>query len=128
MNRLNWIVAAVVVVVLVAALRRPVEPPRDLWFQTTVVASRAPVLVKFGADWCPPCRAMERELDRLESRIAGRVRIVRIDVDERRDLAAHYGVSGIPRVMLFDEGRVAADRVGFQDARQLHAWLSEALR
>src|SRR4029078_1922408 len=93
-------------------------PPDDQWFQENVVARPQPVLVKFGADWCPPCRAMEPELDRVEAALQGKVAVVRINVDEHRELDGSYGVSSIPQVMLFDHGKVLADHVGFVDQKQ----------
>jgi thioredoxin len=101
----------------------PGPPPEDLWFQTTVVDRVQPVVVKFGADWCGPCRMLDPELDRLERDLGGLVAVVRINVDEHRDLAAHYGVSAIPRLLLIHHGEVLADRTGYADHEQLQNWV-----
>ena len=66
--------------------------------------------------WCGPCRMLDPELDKLAN--SGRVDVVRVEVDKHPDLARHYGVSSIPRLLLFDHGTVRADRVGI---RQLPA-------
>jgi thioredoxin 1 len=97
-------------------------PPTDAWFQSTVISRSEPVLVKFGADWCGPCRMLEPELDQLASR--GHVAVVRVDVDQHPNLAQHYGVSAIPRLLLFNHGKVVADRVGFADQQQLQNWVA----
>jgi thioredoxin len=102
----------------------PVKPPQDdPWFQTEVVDQPGPVLVKFGAPWCGPCRMLDPELDKLSA--SGGVTVVRVEVDEHRELAQHYGVSSIPRLLLFDHGKVVADRVGYADSTQLQAWIGE---
>jgi len=84
-------------------------------------------VVKFGAEWCGPCRKLDPELTRLASSLSGRGSVVRIDVDQHRDLARHYGVSSIPRLIVFYHGQVLADRVGYADHNQLCAWVT-ALR
>jgi thioredoxin 1 len=101
-----------------------VQPPNDPWFTSTVVNRQEPVLVKFGADWCGPCRMMEPELDRLSGSMHGRVAVVRVNVDQHPQLAAHYGVSSIPRLMLFRHGQVVADRVGYADSQNLQNWIA----
>ena len=103
--------------------RVPVEPPQDAWFQSAVVERPGPVLVKFGAPWCGPCRMLDPELDKLAD--SGRVTVVRIQVDQHPDLARHYGVSSIPRLFLLNHGTVLADRVGYADYRQLQSWIAQ---
>lgn len=99
-------------------------PPDDRWFQTAVVDRPGLVVVKFGAEWCGPCRRLDPELSRLASSLSGRASVVRIDVDQHRDLARHYGVSSIPRLMVFQHGQVLADRVGYANHKQLCAWVN----
>ena len=105
----------------------PVEPPKDDWFKAVVVDESRPVLVKFGADWCPPCQHMEQVLDDLASSVSGQEKIVRINVDDKPELAAHYGVSSIPRIFLFKNGRIAAKHGGFADAKTTKQWLDKQL-
>lgn len=100
-------------------------PPADEWFQTHVIAPSQdqPVVVKFGARWCGPCRAMESQLASLEQALPGRVEVVEIDTDERPELAHHFGVRGIPRTFLLSGGRVVDDREGYLSSRELEAWV-----
>lgn len=128
MNYVNWIGGAVVALILVTAVRRPVSPPDDPWFQNAVTNCPRPVLVKFGAEWCPPCRHMEDVLDRVEPRLSGRVKVLRIDIDQKPELAQHYGVSSIPRVFLFQQGQVVASHGGFYDADQVESWVKRNTR
>ncbi len=100
----------------------PIEPPSDEWFKTAVVDQPEPVLVKFGAPWCGPCRMLDPELDKLAQ--SGRVNVVRIEVEEHPELARHYGVTSIPRLLLFDHGNVRGDRVGYADSEQLQSWIA----
>ena len=119
-------------ILLLALLMIPLQnalksPPDDLWFQARVVNQPTPVLVKFGADWCGPCLAMQPELDRLKSRYSGRLAIVEIDIDERPHLADHYSVSGIPRLILFENGRIRKSRTGFGSGEELADWVERSL-
>ncbi|MFO1063144.1 MAG: thioredoxin domain-containing protein [Pirellulales bacterium] len=83
-----------------------------------------PVLVKFGADWCGPCRKMEPILDAFEKAAAGNVKVVRVNIDYQRDLARQYGVSGIPHTILFYKGRVINQKVGYMDENVLGNWVT----
>jgi len=105
-----------------------VEPPQDAWFEAHVTRSPRPVLVKFGATWCPPCRYLESVLDDAAGRLGGKVKIVRIDVDEHPELARHYQVRGIPRVFLIEQGRVLGTHGGFANASQLEDWVGRYLQ
>lgn len=98
------------------------SPPDDLWFQAKVVDQGNLVLVKFGADWCGPCRMVDKELDKLRGRVPS-LDIVKIDVDEKPHLASHYGVSGIPRLMLFRQGKIEASRSGASPVADLENWV-----
>ena len=102
-----------------------IDPPNDDWFQTEVVNQGKPVLVKFGAEWCGPCRAMEPVLAELSKSMAGHIHVVEIDVDKHPGLASHYRISAIPRLFLFDHGKVVADRVGSETRDGLLKWIDE---
>ncbi len=98
-----------------------VDPPEDTWFQTNIVDQDVPVIVKFGAEWCGPCQAMEPELDLVERNLKDRVRVVRIDVDQRPELVRHYQISGIPRTFVMLHGKIVADEVGALRAEKLES-------
>ncbi len=89
-------------------------------FGSTVLASEAPVLVDFYADWCGPCRAMTPLLEEFARENPG-TRIVKVDVDQAPELAARYGIGSIPSVLLFKHGRVAGQHVGLASKARLQA-------
>lgn len=131
MREVLWVAAIVVVALLVMKAMNQrgsyPEPPNDAWFQSEVVQQQRPVVVKFGATWCPPCRAMEPELDKLEEQLGDKVHVVRIDTDEKPEIASHYGVSGIPRTFVFEQGKVVDDRTGLLRLDDLTSWLDRWL-
>ena len=127
MKLFNNTVGALLVFAFAYLYLMPTQPPNDPWFQSVVVQSSRPVLVKFGAEWCPPCQAMEPVLDDLASQMSSQVKVIRIDVDQMPQLASHYGVSSIPRLILFKNGKVIADRKGFHDTGDIKQWINRSL-
>jgi thioredoxin 1 len=104
-------------------------------FNAVVLQSQLPVLVKFGADWCPPCRAMEPFLEQFARRYANTAVIVEVNRDNDPNLAKTYGVGGIPHLIVFNKGAVVPppegedkfDGVGLPDYPTLRDWVSEML-
>lgn len=122
LNGLVLILVAIAAAVLFSQ-RINIGPPDDTWFQAEVINRPEPVLVKFGANWCGPCRMLEGELDKFASDTHGRIAVVRIDVDKYPKLAQHYRISSIPRLLLFQQGQIVGDRVGYADHQQLESWV-----
>lgn len=77
-----------------------------------VVKSPIPVLVDFWAEWCAPCRAIIPTLEQLAAQYDGKLKIVKVNVDQNRDLAGQYGVRSIPFLLILKEGAVQEQMVG----------------
>jgi thioredoxin 1 len=90
----------------------------DATFDTEVVASSVPVLVDFTAPWCRPCRAIEPFLVDLEREHEGRLRLVRLDIDENLGVPSRYGVLSLPTVMVFVDGEPVETIHGLQPRRR----------
>ncbi len=99
----------------------------DASFEADVLRSDLPVLVDYWAAWCGPCKMIAPLLDEAANDFAGRVTIAKLNVDENPDTAARFGIRGIPTLMLFKNGLVAATKVGAMSKSQLQAFLNESL-
>lgn len=92
-------------------------------FEDQVLKSAVPVLVDFWAVWCGPCRMMAPVVDQLASDYAGKVKVGKLNVDDNPDIAARYGVRGIPTLILFANGKVKAQTVGAQPRETLKGFI-----
>lgn len=95
----------------------------DASFEADVLKAETPVLVYFWAEWCGPCRMIAPILDDLSQEYAGRLKIVKVNVDENSVSAATYGVRGIPTLLLFKNGELAETKVGALPKGQLAAFI-----
>ncbi len=99
----------------------------DTTFDDEVKKSAMPVLVDFWAEWCGPCRAVGPILEELSEEFAGKLKIVKLDVDHNPKVAQAYGIRGIPALILFKAGEVAGQKIGALPKQQLKAWISETV-
>jgi thioredoxin 1 len=89
----------------------------DSAFDRDVLQAQVPVLVDFWAPWCGPCRMVAPILDQVSTKVDGKAKVVKINVDENPSTASKYGITGLPAVILFKGGQVSKQLVGAQPAQ-----------
>lgn len=100
----------------------------DASFENEVLKSSEPVVVDFYAEWCGPCKAMAPALDQVAKEMAGKVKVVKIDVDQNPGITQKYRIQAMPTLMVFKDGKVAAQQVGaLVQKRKLEEWINGAI-
>jgi thioredoxin 1 len=98
----------------------------DQDFDAEVLKSTQPVVVDFWAEWCGPCKMIAPALEELAGSMGGKVKIVKLNVDENPATAAKYGIMSIPTLMLFKNGELASRQVGAAPKQKLEQWINSA--
>jgi thioredoxin 1 len=99
----------------------------DASFEADVLQATQPTLVDYWAEWCGPCKMIAPILDEVSTSYAGKLQIAKMNVDENRDIPAKFGIRGIPTLMLFKDGQLAATKVGAMSKAQMTAFIDEQL-
>ena len=99
----------------------------DATFDAEVRQSDVPVVVDFWAPWCGPCKQIGPALEELSTEMDGKVKIVKVDVDENPNSAAQLGVRGIPALFIFKDGEVVSNKSGAAPKASLQSWIEDAL-
>lgn len=97
----------------------------DGTFDEEVINAAGTVVVDFWAEWCGPCRALSPVIDEVAKELAGKVKIVKVNIDDNPETPNRYGVRGIPTLMIFRDGQVVDTRVGGLSKGQLSEWIEK---
>ena len=100
----------------------------DSSFDQEVLKSTEPVLVDFHAVWCGPCKAMAPALEQVASEMKGKIKVVKVDVDENPKVTSTYGIRAMPTLLIFKGGKVAAQQTGaIVQKKKLEDWINASV-
>jgi len=105
----------------------PTHAVTDDTFDTEVTNSDIPVVVDFWAEWCGPCKQIGPALEEISDEMAGKVKVVKVNVDENMQVAASLNVRGIPALFLFKDGQVVSNKTGAAPKAALQSWIEGAI-
>ena len=103
------------------------KPVTDDSFDADVLKSETPVIVDFWAEWCGPCHQIAPALEELAEEMSDKVVVAKLNIDENPSTPSKYGVRGIPTLMLFKDGQVAATKIGALPKSKLVEWVESSL-
>lgn len=99
----------------------------DAEFENEVLKSDGPVMVDFWAEWCGPCKALSPIVDEVANEMSGKLKVVKVNIDENPEAPTKYGVRGIPTLMVFKGGELMETKVGGMSKTQLNEWIDGTL-
>ncbi|TLG79353.1 thioredoxin [Methylocystis sp. B8] len=99
----------------------------DATFEQEVLKSDEPVVVDFWAEWCGPCRMIAPALEEIATEMKGKVKFVKLNIDENPAVASKLGIRSIPTLILFKGGKAAAQKVGAAPKGELSRWITAAV-
>jgi thioredoxin 1 len=99
----------------------------DATFEAEVLKASGPVVVDFWAEWCGPCRMIAPALEEIAGSLGGKVKIVKLNVDENPQTAAKYNIQSIPTLMIFKNGDLSSRQIGAAPKQKLEQWISSSV-
>jgi thioredoxin 1 len=103
------------------------KPVSDDTFETDVLGADGPVLVDFWAEWCGPCKQIGPSLEEISEEMGDAITVAKVNIDDNPMTPSKYGVRGIPTLMLFKDGEVAATKVGALPKGKLVEWIQSSV-
>ena len=104
-----------------------VDATTDATFEQDVLKAKEPVVVDFWAEWCGPCRMIGPSLEEISKELDGKLKIVKVNIDENPMAPTRYGVRSIPTLLLFKNGQVAATKIGAEPKQKLVSWINTSI-
>lgn len=99
----------------------------DSSFEAEVLKAPGPVLVDFWAEWCGPCRQIAPALEDLAKDLGDKITVAKVNIDDNPATPGRYGVRGIPTLMIFKDGQVAATKIGALPKSKLYEWVEQSI-
>jgi thioredoxin 1 len=99
----------------------------DATFESEVIKATGPVVVDFWAEWCGPCKMIAPLLEEISTNLDGKVKIVKLNVDENNATAIKYDIKSIPTLMIFKDGNVASRQIGAAPKQKLEQWITSSV-
>jgi thioredoxin 1 len=99
----------------------------DASFEAEVLKSDQPVVVDFWAEWCGPCRTIAPALEEIATELKDKLKVVKLNVDENPNVAGQLGIRSIPTLIVFKDGKAAAQKVGAAPKGELLRWINGAI-
>ena len=99
----------------------------DASFEADVISAKEPVLVDFWAEWCGPCKQIAPALDEISVELGDKLTIAKVNIDDNPESPTKYGVRGIPTLILFKDGEIAATKVGAIPKSALKEWIESVI-
>ncbi len=99
----------------------------DSAFEAEVLKADQPVVVDFWAEWCGPCKMIAPALEEIAREMDGRVKVVKLNIDENPSVPSRYGIRGIPTLMIFKDGEVAGTQVGANPKGKIVDWIERSI-
>ena len=103
------------------------KPVSDTSFEADVINATEPVLVDFWAEWCQPCKQIASSLEEIAAEMDGKLTVAKLNIDDNPETPTKFGVRGIPTLILFKDGQVAATKVGALPKGKLVEWINDTI-
>ena len=105
----------------------PTDKSDDKNFEIDVLNSEKPVLVDFWAEWCGPCKTIGPALEEISEEMKDKIKVVKINIDDNPTTPQNFNVRGIPTLLIFNKGKVIAEKVGALPKSMLSEWIKETI-